>query len=136
MTLCDSAGVTTWGKLYLIDLAGSERISRSGVSDEGLKEAQHINTSLSALTTCILALHKKEAHIPYRNSKLTHILQVLRLDSGELQLSCCRCRIPWEALPKPCVLSIFLHLAKPKMPTKLNPLCVSRRVCGRYPVVR
>jgi hypothetical protein len=68
-------GVTTWGKLYLIDLAGSERISRSGVSDEGLKEAQHINTSLSALTTCILALHKKEAHIPYRNSKLTHILQ-------------------------------------------------------------
>merc|ERR1712166_1593327 len=44
-------------------------------SDEGLKEAQHINTSLSALTTCILALHKKEAHIPYRNPKLTHILQ-------------------------------------------------------------
>lgn len=68
-------GVTTWGKLYLIDLAGSERISRSGVSEEGLKEAQHINTSLSALTTCILALHKKDSHIPYRNSKLTHILQ-------------------------------------------------------------
>eukprot|EP00656_Telonema_subtile_P038801 TRINITY_DN43976_c0_g1_i1.p1 TRINITY_DN43976_c0_g1~~TRINITY_DN43976_c0_g1_i1.p1 ORF type:complete len:960 (-),score=392.75 TRINITY_DN43976_c0_g1_i1:162-3041(-) len=68
-------GVTTWGKLYLIDLAGSERINRSGVTEEGLKEAQHINTSLSALTTCILALHKKDSHIPYRNSKLTHILQ-------------------------------------------------------------
>lgn len=40
-----------------------------------MKEAQHINKSLSALTTCILALHKKDAHIPFRDSKLTHILQ-------------------------------------------------------------
>jgi len=68
-------GVTTWGKLYLIDLAGSERVNRSGVTDEALKEAQHINKSLSALTTCILALNKKEGHIPFRDSKLTHILQ-------------------------------------------------------------
>ena len=46
-----------------------------GVTDEALKEAQHINKSLSALTTCILALHKKDAHVPFRDSKLTHILQ-------------------------------------------------------------
>jgi len=68
-------GVTTWGKLYLIDLAGSERVNRSGVTDEALKEAQHINKSLSALTTCIVALHKKDGHVPFRDSKLTHVLQ-------------------------------------------------------------
>merc|ERR1711865_1052218 len=61
-------------KLSLVDLAGCERISRSGATGQQLKEATSINASLSALGDVIAALSSKNAHIPYRNSKLTHLL--------------------------------------------------------------
>lgn len=63
------------GNLHLVDLAGSERVDRSEVIGDRLKEAQHINKSLSALGDVIFALSQKSSHVPYRNSKLTQVLQ-------------------------------------------------------------
>lgn len=68
---------TKSGKLNLVDLAGSEKVGKTGATGQTLKEAQGINKSLSALGGCINALVEKKKHIPFRDSKLTRILQVL-----------------------------------------------------------
>jgi len=64
------------GKLHLVDLAGSEKVAKTGASGERLDEAKNINRSLSALGNVINALtDKKYTHVPYRDSKLTRVLQ-------------------------------------------------------------
>jgi len=63
------------GKINLIDLAGSENVNKSGVSGQGMREAQNINKSLSALGDVIQSLVSKGSHVPYRNSKLTMMLK-------------------------------------------------------------
>uniref|UniRef100_A0AAQ6AEM5 Kinesin motor domain-containing protein n=1 Tax=Amphiprion ocellaris TaxID=80972 RepID=A0AAQ6AEM5_AMPOC len=63
------------GKLNLVDLAGSENIGRSGAVDKRAREAGNINQSLLTLGRVITALVEKRPHIPYRESKLTRILQ-------------------------------------------------------------
>lgn len=66
----------TAGKLNLVDLAGSERQSKTGATGERLQEAKKINLSLSTLGNVISALvDGKSSHVPYRDSKLTRLLQ-------------------------------------------------------------
>lgn len=63
------------GTLNLVDLAGSERLKQSGAEGERMKETQNINSSLKSLGDVIEALGSGQKHIPYRNSKLTHLLR-------------------------------------------------------------
>ncbi|KAL5244371.1 hypothetical protein ACI65C_011781 [Semiaphis heraclei] len=63
------------GKLNLVDLAGSENIGRSGAIDRRACEAGNINKSLLTLGRCITSLVEQTPHVPYRESKLTRLLQ-------------------------------------------------------------
>ncbi|KAL2152340.1 hypothetical protein VTH82DRAFT_5524 [Thermothelomyces myriococcoides] len=63
------------GTLNLVDLAGSERLKHSQAEGDRMKETQNINKSLACLGDVIEALGRGSAHVPYRNSKLTHLLQ-------------------------------------------------------------
>ena len=63
------------GALHLVDLAGSERLDKSGAVGVTLKETQNINKSLSCLTDVFVAKSNGQAHVPFRNSKLTHLMQ-------------------------------------------------------------
>jgi len=68
-------GTLLKGTLSLVDLAGSERLDRSCASGDRMKETVAINKSLSALTDVFAAIGNKQTHIPFRNSKLTYLLQ-------------------------------------------------------------
>ena len=64
------------GKIYFVDLAGSEKMSKAGIEGNSmLKEAQNINKSIMTLGMVINALTKNAKHVPYRDSKLTRVLQ-------------------------------------------------------------
>jgi hypothetical protein len=74
----NSSSTVLYGGLRLCDLAGSERLDRtSTLTDQTrLRETVNINKSLSCLADVFISLHNKSSHIPYRNSKLTMLLQV------------------------------------------------------------
>ena len=64
------------GKIYFVDLAGSEKMAKAGIEGNAqLKEAQNINKSIMTLGMVINALTKGAKHVPYRDSKLTRVLQ-------------------------------------------------------------
>ena len=75
----DVLGTTSRAKITLVDLAGSESVDRSGAVGETLRQAKHINKSLSALGDVMAALAQRgkgtRAHVPYRNSRLTTLLR-------------------------------------------------------------
>ncbi|KAL3715904.1 hypothetical protein ACJRO7_007632 [Eucalyptus globulus] len=83
----------TFGKLILVDLAGSEKVEKTGAEGRVLEEAKTINKSLSALGNVVHALtcgpNGKGNHIPYRNSKLTRILQDSLGGNSQMALLCC-----------------------------------------------
>ena len=66
---------TKAGKLYFVDLAGSEKISKTGVEGQLLEDAKNINKSLLMLGMVINALTENKPYVPYRDSKLTRVLQ-------------------------------------------------------------
>ena len=74
--------MTRHSKINLIDLAGSERVNRSEVAGDRLKEAQAINNSLSCLGDVIYSLGAKSGHVPFRNSKLSRILKPSLIGAG------------------------------------------------------
>ena len=80
LSSANSHGSTRTGKLFLVDLAGSEMVRKTSATGRQLDEAKTINKSLSALGLVIAALGeeasaKTSAHVPYRDSKLTRVLQ-------------------------------------------------------------
>ncbi|GMY21421.1 kinesin-like protein KIN-1 [Fagus crenata] len=80
------------GKLVLVDLAGSEKVEKTGAEGRVLEEAKMINKSLSALGNVINALtcgSGRANHIPYRDSKLTRILQDALGGNSRTALLCC-----------------------------------------------
>lgn len=74
-TAADGEEEVRVGKLHLVDLAGSESIGRSGARDSRAREAGNINRSLLVLGRVISALVEKRSYVPYRDSKLTRLLQ-------------------------------------------------------------
>jgi len=70
-----ASGERRRGLLNLVDLAGSERLRASHAQGQQLRETQAINKSLSSLGDVIFALASGAKHVPFRNSKLTHLLQ-------------------------------------------------------------
>lgn len=71
----DGAEKTIVSKLNLVDLAGSERTKKTAVTGQALKEATYINKSLTFLEQTVNALSRHEAHVPFRQSKLTGVLR-------------------------------------------------------------
>jgi hypothetical protein len=87
-------GVSRKGKLHVCDLAGSERLGKSGANKSGagslLKETKAINSSLSVLSNVIEKLQKGNANVPFRESKLTMLLSgSLGGNSKTLAIVCC-----------------------------------------------
>ncbi|KAL8109401.1 hypothetical protein AgCh_025480 [Apium graveolens] len=81
-----------YGKLMLVDLAGSEKVEKTGAEGRILEEAKNINKSLSALGNVVNAMTGplgKGSHIPYRDSKLTRVLQNALGGNCRTALLCC-----------------------------------------------
>ena len=77
-------GASKSGCLYMVDLAGSEKVGKTGASGQTLEEAKKINKSLSALGMVINALTDgKSSHVPYRDSKLTRICLLYTSDAAD-----------------------------------------------------
>lgn len=116
-------GVVLNGTLSLVDLAGSERLDRSGVSGAQLKETVAINKSLSALADVFVAIANKQPHIPFRNSKLTYLLQPALSGDGKTLMVRETC---FPSLPFPSLTSLQMVNLSPTEESFYESLCSLR----------
>ena len=79
----EGLGSELHGALHLVDLAGSERLDKSGAVGAALKETCAINKSLSSLADVFAAKAEKRGHVPFRNSKLTHLMEPCLSGNGK-----------------------------------------------------
>ncbi|OQS01301.1 kinesin-like protein [Achlya hypogyna] len=115
-------GKRATSKLHLIDLAGSERISKTAASGQRLKEAQHINRSLSALGDVIAALGTHSKHVPYRNSKLTFLLQESLSGNSKVLMFVNVSPVAWNAWESLCSLNFAQRCRSVALKTTTSPL--------------
>jgi Kinesin motor domain len=111
-------GTQAHGKLCLVDLAGSERADRTGAEGQTFDEGKQINKSLSVLGNVVNALTQSDpsgnrsAYIPYRDSKLTRVLQVCHVFSGIVTVTCCQSVFP----QMDTFFSQLFHVIAPRVP--------------------
>jgi kinesin family member 5 len=101
---------TKAGKLFLVDLAGSEMVSKTGAEGQQLEEAKMINKSLTSLGKVIKSLtESKGAHIPYRDSKLTRMLQESLGGNSRTVLIICVSMSMYELRLCSCIAALWSH---------------------------
>mmetsp|Transcript_8177 Transcript_8177/g.20892 ORF Transcript_8177/g.20892 Transcript_8177/m.20892 type:complete len:949 (-) Transcript_8177:2830-5676(-) len=110
------------GKLYLVDLAGSEKVSKTGADGTVLDEAKNINKSLSALGLVIMNLTdgNPKAHVPYRDSKLTRILQESLGGNSRTTIVICASPSSWNEQETLSSLNFGKRAKKIKNKAKIN----------------
>eukprot|EP00037_Helgoeca_nana_P017451 m.165472 g.165472 ORF g.165472 m.165472 type:complete len:975 (-) comp23999_c0_seq3:258-3182(-) len=110
------------GKLYLVDLAGSEKVSKTGADGTVLDEAKNINKSLSALGLVIMNLTdgNPNAHVPYRDSKLTRILQESLGGNSRTTIIICASPSSWNEQETLSSLNFGKRAKKIKNKAKIN----------------
>ncbi|KAL3922266.1 MAG: hypothetical protein SGILL_002297 [Bacillariaceae sp.] len=123
---------TQVGKLNVCDLAGSERLSKSGATGSLLKETQNINSSLSTLSNVIEKLQAGDKVIPYRDSKLTSLLQnSLGGNSKTLCIVCCN---PLQThFHVSTMYNIHFNQVLPHVSSSLNALSAHSFIINRKP---
>lgn len=119
------------GKLYLVDLAGSEKVSKTGADGTVLDEAKNINKSLSALGLVIMNLTdgNPNAHVPYRDSKLTRILQESLGGNSRTTIIICASPSSWNEQETLSSLNFGKRAKKIKNKAKINVQCVCTSCC-------
>jgi len=109
-----------FAQLYLVDLAGSERADKTGVWGKQLDEAKIINKSLLSLGQVIVALSEKAAHIPYRDSKLTRVLQNVLGGNSRTTLICAASPHPDNANESLSTLRFGNRASRIRNETRMN----------------
>ena len=113
-------GTTTTGKFNLVDLAGSEKVAKTEAEGQQLEEAKKINQSLTTLGQCINSLVEQKSHVPFRDSKLTRVLQESLGGNSKTTMICAASLSPYNAEETISTLRFGQRAKNIKCKVKLN----------------